>query len=78
MTAGRLTIETSTTALTGLSAIRILFLTDTVFSVLSGTTGSSVDGDALSGATFPKGATLEMNITALTLASGTIAILHAQ
>jgi hypothetical protein len=77
LAATRLTIETGTTALTGLSCFKILILTDTVFSVLTPGPGTYVDGDALSGATFPKGAVLELSIIALTLTSGTIAIYQA-
>lgn len=69
MAPGKTTIETGTTALTGLRAFAITMLADTVFATLTGTSG-----DAVTGATFPKGMTLYGNFTAVTLTSGSVVI----
>ena len=61
------TLETGTTALTGLRCGAIQMLADTVFSTLTG-----MAGDAIAGGTFPKGLTIYGQFTAITLTSGSI------
>ncbi len=66
MAPSRVTLETGTTALTGLSCYKIKCITACVFTTLTG-----VGGDAISGATFPALFEIEGNITAITASSGT-------
>jgi len=61
------TLESGTTALTGLRAGAITMLSDTVFSTLTG-----MAGDSVGGVTFPKGVTIYGQFTAITLTSGSI------
>lgn len=70
----RITIVTDTVARTGLTAYHVKFLSATVFSALVGGVGTTIDGNALAGATFAAGSWLDGNFSALTLASGTVAI----
>ena len=67
MAPGKVTLETGTTALTGLKCFAITMLADTVFSVLTGLSSAS---DAVAGATFPKGLTIYGNFTEVTASSG--------
>ena len=69
MSPGKVTLETSTTALTGLKCFAITMLADTVFSVLTG-----MGGDAIADATFPKGLTIYGNFTAVTASSGSYVV----
>lgn len=69
MTPSKTTLETGTTAHTGLSCFAIGFLTDTVL-----TTCTGLSGDTVSGATWPAGFTLFGNFTAVTASSGSYVI----
>jgi hypothetical protein len=74
----RLTIETGTTALTGLSCFKIKMITATAFTTLTCGPGSTVDGDSLSGVTFPADFELEGNFSSVTLASGSVVLYQHQ
>ncbi len=60
------TLETGTSVLTG-SWNAIYTLTDTVFTTLTG-----LNGDSVSGVTFPANRMIYGNFTAVTLASGSV------
>lgn len=69
MSPSRTTLETGTSAHTGLSCFAFTVLSDAVFTTLTG-----MSGDTIGGATFPAGVTIFGNFTAITLASGSIII----
>lgn len=63
------TLETGTTALTGLHCFAFVIINDAVFTTLTG-----MSGDALTAISFKAGTLVEGNFTAITLASGAIVI----
>lgn len=67
MSPSRATLETGTTAHANLQCFAITFVTDTVFTTLTG-----LSGDAVASVTFPAGLTIYGNFTAITLASGSV------
>lgn len=66
--------ETGTTALTGLDVHKIVCLTATQFATL---TDAYASGDAITGIAFPAGTVLRGKYSAVTLASGAVALFKA-